>query len=198
MSVVLWGRALIAVILAILGVAAVPAVSYPARGEKHHAAGKAALQIRVYPAQLPGSQGLALQYSLNCDPTSGTMIDPAAACAALRRNPSMLSTRIPSGRRRCKESPRSLSVTGVYARRQVNVDISECGDVDLGGWSRFLPEEDLDDVSIDHGIGPFTLGEQASSLRALLASAPNGTAGGLDVRRFGSFGGERVIVVAGS
>jgi hypothetical protein len=44
-----------------------------------------------------------------------------------------------------------------------------------------LPETDVGEIRIDHGVGPFTLGEQASTVRALLAQTPRGTADGLDV-----------------
>ena len=48
---------------------------------------------------------------------------------------------------------------------------------------RFLADEKtLSEVSINHGIGPFTLGESESAVQGLLSGgAPIGTAGGLDV-----------------
>ena len=123
---------------------------------------------------------VTLSYSLNCDPTSGTLIDPGAACAAIAQNPNMFVARPPVG---CLELGASFSISGVYDGRDVDVGFTECADVELGGWASFLPtEKTLSEVSINHGIGPFTLGESESAAQGLVsAGAAIGTAGGLDV-----------------
>ena len=79
----------------------------------------------------------------------------------------------------CEDRDASVSVTGVYDQQKV-AGGSSCS---LGAWRPFLPkDEPLEQVSLDHGIGGFTLGRSESAVRGLLAgTTPLGTAGGLDV-----------------
>ena len=166
--------------LAVLGIAAVlvAGCSSASKVEPSASAGTGVLQIVWHPGIF-----VALTYSLNCDPASGTLIDPGGVCAEISRNLSMVGSPEPTEEGpRCMEPTSSVKISGVYDRREVNVRFSRCGDPDMGGWERVLPTETLSEVSIDRGIGPFRLGESESAARALLAArAPIGKAGGLDV-----------------
>ena len=132
------GKALIGASAVILGIAAIPAVSDSAAGIAHHAqcpskASKSkhakqgkrsgacqepsptvALQIVWYPFDF-----VPLTYSLNCDPISGTLIDPSAACAEIARNPSMLAAPTEAEGEDCEDRDASVSVTGVYDQQKV-------------------------------------------------------------------------------
>ena len=83
----------------------------------------------------------------------------------------------------CLEAGASVSISGVYDGQEVDVGFIECADVELaGGRLSCQTEKTLSAVSLDHGIGLFTLGESESAVRACWqAAAPIGTAGGLDV-----------------
>ena len=123
-----------------------------------------------------------LNYSLNCDPPSGTIVDPAEVCALIAREPGMVFAKR-YGDHSCPPSS-SLSVSGEYDGRPVKVGFSPCafGPDYQGSWERFLPTEAQEnEVSVDRAIGPFALRDTRSSVEGLLARAPAATAGGLYV-----------------
>ena len=129
----------------------------------------------------------ALSYSLSCNPTSGTVIEPVAACEEISRNPSMRGLPPPYGDHSCPSGEPSVKVSGEYDQQDVKVSFSPCAYGDEGQplWEKFLPtESQLNAVTPDRAIGPFTLGEEESTLNALLGE-PSGTAGGLDVYKAG-------------
>jgi hypothetical protein len=208
---------LIGVIVVILGIAAIPEVSYPARAGRHgrytakSAAAKAEWhkkakkcktgQVRkngkcVRKGSASGSAGKdalkivwdadegfsELNYTMNCDPASGTLPDPVAACAEISRHPGMVVEGAHVGGGSCPPSS-SLSVSGEYEGRAVEAEFSPCGAGSYHyqqAWEHLLPTgRQENEVSIDRAVGPFALGETRSSVEALLARAPAGIAGGL-------------------
>lgn len=143
---------------------------------------KAALHVVLY-----HEESGALSYTLNCNPASGTLIDPRVACEAITKNPSMVFA-ITKPVAMCSPPPgvaSGVSVSGVYDRRKVKVDLGTCtqghGAVEVS-WQRFLPtEKQLDEISIDHGIGPLALGGSESAVGTLLVASPPATIEGLAV-----------------
>ena len=128
-----------------------------------------------------GEEGIGLSYSLSCNPTSGTFADPVAVCADIAQDPNMVFER-PAAGHSCPAGLDFVEVSGEYDGLAVKLTESPCGaDGALGVWASFLPSVLQEDaVSVDHGIGPFTLGEEESSAATLLGH-PSGAAGGLNV-----------------
>jgi hypothetical protein len=126
-----------------------------------------------------------LTYTLNCDPASGTLPDPAAACAEISRYPGMVFEGA-SYAGSCGQGPPSsgLSVSGKYEARRVKVEFFTCseGDAYEANWKHVLPtEKQENEVGIDRAIGPFALGATRASVEALLSSFPAASAGNLAV-----------------
>jgi hypothetical protein len=129
-----------------------------------------------------------LHYRLSCQPPSGTLSRPRAACAAIARVPAMLFPPAQTGGpRSCPPPHWSLAVTGSYRGRRVDASFfSPCGEAAIGGlWLAYLPSpQQLERVDVDRGLGPLHLGEPAASARDLLGP-PTERKGSLDVYHLG-------------
>jgi hypothetical protein len=71
-----------------------------------------------------------LTYTLNCDPASGTLLDPAAACAEISRYPGMVFEGALYAGSCGVGTTAGLSVTGEYEGRPVNVEFFTCSERD--------------------------------------------------------------------
>jgi hypothetical protein len=128
----------------------------------------------------------SLTFSLRCDPASGTLARVSAACAAIALNPGMIpglpvsTTPVHCSLPADSKPPPpafSVAVTGTYSGQPVVAEA--CFDEEA--WLPFLPTaEELDQVSIDRGIGPVSLGEPAAAVRYLLG-APQRQSHGLQI-----------------
>ncbi len=141
--------------------------------------GHADLQI-VY----NGARGWQVTLSLACDPASGTIADPAQACAEIARHPGMVFSS--TGRDHSCPPSASVAIHGTDAGQPVNVVFSPCvssssEEAGLARWTHFLPSEAQETrVRPDHGIGLLSLGESATQVRSLLGR-PHAVTNGLDI-----------------
>jgi hypothetical protein len=125
-------------------------------------------------------------YRLRCSPAAGSAPDPGAICAAIASRPALVL----SGRGQdhsCPTTP-SVDVQGTYGGKPLSVAFSACvggqGDL-ISRWLALLPgSATLDAVRLDRGLGPLTLGQDRTAVRALLGSAKHVSAG-IDVYQSG-------------
>jgi hypothetical protein len=129
-------------------------------------------------------------YRLNCDPASGTLPDPGAACSAIAADPQLVLSG-PGIDHSCPAFEPAIEVRGSYQGQQVDVGFSPClssPDNDaIIRWLALLPWRQqnlvrLDSVRLDRGLGPLRLGESASTARRLLGP-PQTTLGNVEVYR---------------
>ncbi len=128
-----------------------------------------------------------LHYTLRCGPAWGTLAHPAAACAAVARNPIMVRGEPPeplgTSVRSCPAPRETIHVTGTYGGAPVAAYGGEpCGGWRvLQDWQPFLPStEYLDGIRLNKGAGPLQLDERRAAVRSLLG-APSETILGADV-----------------
>ena len=165
------------------------AVSLAAAAAQAPAAGRHARGALIVEYRSRGFD-LTLKYGLRCGPAAGTLPRPAAACAAIERNPAMVLGEPPKpggeGIRLCPAPQASVHVAGSYRGRPVSADFGEGGCSGPDPWARFLPSRDqLHSVILDRGIGPLQLGQKRAYVRALLGPASEHR-GGADVYRTGT------------
>ena len=128
-------------------------------------------------------------YRLNCDPASGSLPDPAAACSAIAADPQLVLSG-PGVDHSCPAFTPGIEVRGSYEGQQVDVGFSGClsgQDDAISRWLALLPWRQqnlvrLDSLRLDHGLGPLHLGESASTARKLLGP-PQTTLSNVDVYR---------------
>jgi hypothetical protein len=126
------------------------------------------------------------RYSLRCDPASGTLPDPRAACAAIAKEPE-LALAGPGQDHSCPEGVSSVSVRGDYRGQSVDVGFSPCvsrpGDL-LERWLALLPAalQHQQRVRPDRRFGLFNLGERRATVLGLLLR-PWEQLGGLSIYR---------------
>jgi len=123
-------------------------------------------------------------YRLNCDPVSGTLPDPAAACSAISNDPQLVLSG-PGTDHSCPAFTPGVEVRGTYDGQQVDVGFSGClsgQDDSIGRWIALLPSQQQNRVRLDRGLGPLHLGEKASAVRTLFGPAQT-TLSGVDVYR---------------
>ncbi len=118
-----------------VGTSASPAVSAsPGTSAGSGTSGAAAL-VSLTATLYPANNGAPpAQFTLRCDPTGGTVADPAAACAQLLADPGVLAP--PSGHLVCPmilASGSRVVVYGTYLGKQVNETIRD-GGCDLSRW----------------------------------------------------------------
>jgi subtilisin inhibitor-like len=80
-----------------------------------------------------------VHFSLRCDPAGGTLPHPKAACEALEAHPEM--TEPPEETGTCAGSdgiPPSVSVTGLFHGREVNVGVRSCDHPEARGHAATL------------------------------------------------------------
>jgi hypothetical protein len=99
------------------------------------AAPQVSLDVTIYPANYPVNKTVPTQYTLYCEPTGGTVPDPAAACAQLLADPDLLFATQPVGIA-CPmiiaDSSR-FAISGTYLNRPVNEVVAD-GGCDLQRW----------------------------------------------------------------
>jgi len=172
---------------AVLAIGLVFAAAGGARGLSRT---RAAVSLRVTYAA--GSGPTSLTYTVRCEPASGTIARPAAACAAIAREPGMIpgasakppASCSPAGAGVEVQPPRSFSVAVAGTYHGKSVEQGVC--FEERAWLRFLPsQEALDRVRVDRGVGVVSLGQSESSVRALLGP-PHERRQGLQIYRSGA------------
>jgi hypothetical protein len=126
------------------------------------------------------------RYSLRCDPASGTLPNPRAACAAIAKTPELVLAG-PGRNHSCPEGVSSVSVRGDYRGQSVDVDFSPCTSrpgEPLERWLALLPAalQHQQRVRPDRGFALFGLGERRTTVLGLLRR-PWEQLGGLSVYR---------------
>lgn len=102
------------------------------------AGGPTALEITLWPAG--EGQGAAITATLACDPPSGDLPDPTAACAALAAEADALEP-VPPGTA-CTMlygGPEQARITGTVDGAEVDVRLSRVDGCQIDRWERLLP-----------------------------------------------------------
>jgi hypothetical protein len=123
-------------------------------------------------------------FQLHCDPLSGTLPDPAAACSAIANDPQLVLSG-PGTDHSCPAFTPGVDVRGTYNGQQVDVAFSGClsgQDDSIGRWIALLGAQQQNRVRLDRGLGPLSLGEKASVVHTLLGPAQT-TLSGVEVYR---------------
>ncbi len=158
----------------LLGIVAMVGGATSAAGNATHTPEKArsrATDLRIVYSDPRGGFGPE-RYSLRCDPVSGTLPHPRAACAAIANEPELVLAG-PGREHSCPAGVSGVRVRGDYLGQRVDATFSPCstrpGD-QLGRWLSLLPAtlERQEHVRLDHGFGLFGLGERRATVLGLL------------------------------
>jgi hypothetical protein len=140
---------------------------------------------------------LPLHYTLNCEPTSGSLPGAARACAAIAANPEMVlgvpeppveGPRPLKAAFACPAPSETLEITGTFHGTPVH---TTAGDTCFGGrtlalWTSFFPSPVyLREVRVDRGLQALQLGQTHASAAALLGP-PTSHAGAASVYKTGT------------
>jgi hypothetical protein len=110
-------------------------------------------------------------YSLGCDPSSGTLPDPARVCAAILADPALLYS-FPGPDHSCPPGAPAITLQGRWAGKPLASSFSVCtgGQEQVAGrWATLLPSQDtLATITLDRGIGLIRLGEREAPVLDLL------------------------------
>jgi hypothetical protein len=110
-------------------------------------------------------------YELRCDPTGGTVPDPARICAAIMRHPGLLYS-FPGPGHSCPAGATTVSIAGSWNGKPLHSTFSVCTggqEQQAAAWARLLPSTTaLGTVHIDRGIGLVSLGEREAAVVDLL------------------------------
>ncbi len=157
--------ALLSVTLLMFGVAAVSAQRVTRR------VGARTIDLHITYSEPRGGFGPE-RYRLRCDPPSGTLPHPQAACAAIAGEPELVLAG-PGVDHSCPAGVSGVRVRGEYLGQHVDVGFSPCssqpGDP-LERWLSLLPAalQHQERVRLDHGFGLFSLGERRAAVLSLL------------------------------
>lgn len=147
--------------------------------------GHPATDLRITYSEPRGGFGPE-HYSLRCQPASGTLPHPGAACAAIAEEP-QLALAGPGQDHSCPAGVPGIRVRGDYRGQSVDVGFSACtsrpGNL-LERWLALLPAtlQHQEHVRPDRGFGLFSLGERRTIVSGLLLH-PWEQLGGLSVYR---------------
>jgi hypothetical protein len=110
-------------------------------------------------------------FELRCDPTGGTVPDPARICAAIRSDPALLYS-FPGPDHTCPFGPPAISLTGSWDHKRLRSSFSVCTggqEQEAGDWAGLLPSLTAQAaVRTDRGIGLIRLGAREAAVLDLL------------------------------
>ena len=140
-------------------------------------------------------------YTLGCDPATGTVRKPAAACATLHAHPDLLEPH-PGQDHSCPPGTPTFEIAGTSGGAAVAASFSACvsGQADgLAAWERLVPYtvpalRGHPVLKLDAGVGPVRLGQRVETVEHGAHGQLLG--GDLVIYRFGAHGS--LLVTYGS
>ena len=130
--------------------------------------GRGPVEVRI--AELGTMLG-SFGYSLGCDPSTGTLPDPARVCAAILADPTLLYS-FPGPDHSCPGGGPTITLQGRWAGKPLHSTFSVCTggqEQAAGHWATLLPSQGtLATITLDHGIGLYHLGEREAAVLDLL------------------------------
>src|SRR4051812_29736218 len=108
------------------------------------------------------------RYTLECDPSHGTVPNPSAACATLRANSDALEAQS-GGAHSCPPGTPTYEIAGTSGGQAVAASFSPCSSSQDDGfavWTRLVPYDvpvllGRPTLKVDAGVGPLRLGQRA-------------------------------------